>query len=225
VPATDNGGHSPIDVLKVLGQSQDFGFLGPGPLGPQQAHAQGFTELARRLSLGLGAEGPRILDLGSGGGLPGLVVAEQWPEASLVLLDGNERRTTFLTTAVITLGFGSRVTVINDRAESAAHRPDLRGSFDGVVARSFGPPGTLAECGAPFLRVGGWLVVSEPPVVGDPESETDPTRWPAAQLEQFGLVPEEQILGEFTYQVLRQAAPCPERFPRRNGVPAKRPLF
>jgi 16S rRNA (guanine527-N7)-methyltransferase len=256
VPVTDDEGHSPVDLLAVLGRSQVAGFLGPGAVGPQQQHAQGFTRVARRLAEASGASGPRILDLGSGGGLPGLVTAQEWPAASLVLLDANERRTAFLTIAARDLGLSDRISVICARAETAGRDPALRGAFDGVVARSFGPPGTLSECAAPFLRVGGWLVVSEPPASegsGDPASSggsagpaisgkaeaaapwvpaaEDPSteslagRWPAEALEQFGLVPEELVQGEFTYQVLRQATLCPERFPRRNGVPAKRPLF
>jgi 16S rRNA (guanine527-N7)-methyltransferase len=251
VPVTDDEGHSPVELLAVLARSQAAGFLGPGPVEPQLQHAQGFTRLARRLSGALGgpgasgASGPRILDLGSGGGLPGLVTAQEWPEAALVLLDANERRTSFLTMAARDLGLSARVDVVCARAETAGRDPELRGAFDGVVARSFGPPGTLSECAAPFLGVGGWLVVSEPPaapdprgatpgvsedgppsMVGEPAQDVGPEgRWPAAALEQFGLVPEELVLGEFTYQVLRQVSLCPERFPRRNGVPAKRPLF
>jgi 16S rRNA (guanine527-N7)-methyltransferase len=128
------------------------------------------------------------------------------------------------------LDLGDRVSVIQDRAESSGRVPALRAAFDGVVARSFGPPATVAECAAPFLRVGGWLIVSEPPgPAGDqPEQTTgegQATRWPAASLEQFGLEPVAHLREDFTFQILRQIELCPDRFPRRNGVPAKRPLF
>ena len=98
-----------------------------------------------------------------------------------------------------------------------------RGGFDGVLARSFGRPAVVAECAAPFLKVGGWLVVSEPPA-HDGGTQGD-ERWPHEGLRQLGLVPSDPARGEFAFQVLRQAEPCPERFPRRNGVPAKKPLF
>ena len=71
--------------------------------------------------------------------------------------------------------------------------------------------------------VGGWLVVSEPPRT-DPGTEEE-TRWPRTELRQFGLEPDEVLHEGFEYRTLRQTAPCPDRFPRRNGVPAKRPLF
>jgi hypothetical protein len=74
-------------------------------------------------------------------------------------------------------------------------------------------------------------VVSEPPgdSPGDPSDRSSDSlmaaRWPAEPLRQLGLVPDRLVHEEFTYQTLRQADPCPDRFPRRDGIPAKRPLF
>jgi 16S rRNA (guanine527-N7)-methyltransferase len=165
------------------------------------------------------------------------VVALGWPEASLALLDANRRRTAFLSDAVRQLGLEDRVSVLQARAEVAGRDPDLRGHFDGVLARSFGRPAVVAECAAPLLRPVGWLVVSEPPGGRDPQGEateaptggaspaTSPSRWPAEPLAQLGLEPVQVLHEEFDYQTLRQAEPCPERFPRRDGMPAKRPLF
>jgi len=165
---------------------------------------------------------PLVADLGSGGGLPGLVVAERWPEARLVLVEAQGRRAAFLGQAIRSLGLGERVSVRQVRAEEFGRDPDARACFDLVLARSFGAPAAVAECAAPLLRVGGWLVVSEPP---DQDEVAEAERWPAEPLGQLGLVPAERAREEFEYRVLRQAEPCPDRFPRRNGVPAKRPLF
>jgi len=203
------------------------------------AHAEGFWALARRHSLVPGPEGtetrsPLLLDLGSGGGLPGLVVAALWPEASIVLLDAHLRRTEFLNRAVIRLDLGNRVSVVQERAEVAGRDPTLRAMFDGVVVRSFGPPAVVAECAAPFLRPGGWLIVSEPPATAAPGGDVEPkeglpegqlTRWPAGSLSEVGLEPKEFVMEGFGYQVLVQRELCPDRFPRRNGVPTKSPLF
>ena len=205
---------------EVLADARRAGFLGPGPLEIQLRHAEGFAEIARALE---SSPRPRVVDLGSGGGLPGLVVAQHWPEASLVLLDASARRTDFLRRAVERLGLQGRIEVVGGRAEELGRDGRWRGAFDGVLARSFGRPAVVAECGAPFLKVGGWLVVSEPPAHEGGTRGDD--RWPLEGLRQFGLVPSDPARGEFAYQVLRQAEPCPERFPRRNGVPAKKPLF
>jgi 16S rRNA (guanine527-N7)-methyltransferase len=91
-----------------------------------------------------------------------------------------------------------------------------------VVVRSFGPPAVTAECGAPFLRVGGLLVVSEPPAE---EGKALEERWPADGLAPLGLEPAERWTEPFTYHASRQVTPCPDRYPRRVGIPTKRPLF
>ena len=239
----------------ILLESRRLGFLGPGPIDLQVAHAEGFVAAARTLvatSAGThreirhGAEGdgpelspplwgrptqgPRVLDLGSGGGLPGLVMAVRWPEVELLLLDANGRRVAFLDHAVAELGLTHRVQVMEGRAEDGGRQEQLRHTFDGVVARSFGRPAVVAECGAPFLRQGGWLIVSEPPgAEHDPSAPVagaaESPRWPADGVALLGLDPLGTVHHGFDYQMLRQKTLCPERFPRRNGVPAKRPLF
>ncbi len=242
MPRTDpspSASPPPAGLLEILDESRAAGFLGPGPLDPQLRHADGFAVVARRLWPD-GPTPPVLLDLGSGGGLPGLVVALRWPEALVVLLDANARRTGFLHDAVRRLGLEGRVSVRQDRAEVAGRDAALRGRLDIVLARSFGRPAVTAECAAPLLKTGGWLVVSEPPAAALPgasEDSADPAanpagaadpdapRWPAAPLRQLGLEPVALEHEEFEYQTLRQIEPCPERFPRRDGVPAKRPLF
>ena len=220
MPGADEGGHSPGPLIELLTEARALGFLGPGPLDPQVRHAQGFTAIARRLSAPGSAQ---LVDLGSGGGLPGLVVATEWPDASVALLEANGRRAAFLRRAVERLDLEGRVSVLEERAEVSGREPGLRGHFDGVLARSFGRPAVLAECAAPLLRVEGWLLVSEPPR-SDPQDGQD-ARWPAEPLRQLGLEPAEVIHEGFEYRTLRQREPCPDRFPRRNGVPAKKPLF
>jgi 16S rRNA (guanine527-N7)-methyltransferase len=220
MPGADEGDHSPAVLHELMSEARAAGFLGPGPIEPQLHHAEGFAAIARRL----GSAGPtNLVDLGSGGGLPGLVVARSWPEASMALLEANGRRAAFLRRAVDRLELTDRVTVLEERAEVCGRQEGLRAGFDGVLARSFGRPAVVAECAAPLLRVGGWLVVSEPPRTG-PEIDGD-SRWPAAALRQFGLEPAEVVHEDFEYRTLRQTGPCPDRFPRRNGVPAKRPLI
>jgi 16S rRNA (guanine527-N7)-methyltransferase len=225
VSGADEGGHSPAVLHEFLLEARALGFLGPGPLEPQVQHAQGFAAIGRRLSP-LGSA--RLVDLGSGGGLPGLVVATEWPDVRLELLEANGRRAAFLRRAVEGLDLQSRVTVREARAEVYGREPGARAGFDGSLARSFGRPAVVAECAAPLLKVGGWLLVSEPPRSqgeGDDENRDDDKRWPPGPLRQLGLRPAEVVQEGFGYRVLRQAAECPERFPRRNGVPAKKPLF
>jgi len=195
-------------LRSALGRAQELGFLGPGPIEPHIEHAGRFV---RALD---GPPPAHALDLGSGGGLPGLVLALAWPASRWILLDANERRTAFLDTAVHDLDLADRVTVMRGRAEELAHNPALRAGSQVVTARSFGPPAVTAECASGFLEVGGVLIVSEPPARGD--------RWPAEGLAELGL---EIGACRDGCQVVVQARACPDSYPRRVGIPAKRPLF
>ncbi len=220
MPGAVEAGDSPAALHELLAEARAAGFLGPGPLEPQIHHAEGFATVARHLSP---AGAVSLVDLGSGGGLPGLVVAVGWPDAAVALLEANGRRAAFLRRAVDRLGLATRVRVLEERAEVCGRQEGLRAGFDGALARSFGRPAVVAECTAPLLKPGGWLVVSEPPWTGSDEDHD--VRWPTEPLRQLGLEPADVVHGDFEFRTLRQAGPCPERFPRRNGVPAKRPLF
>lgn len=160
----------------------------------------------------------RVLDLGSGGGVPGLVLAHTLPGLELVLLDAGSRRSRFLREAVAGLGLGHRIEVVEDRAESAARHPLWREAFDTVVARSFGPAGVTAECAVGFLRTGGWLVVSEPPDGGG-------SRWPVDGLEELGFAPATNREADGFGVARMEKVRSDDRWPRRVGIPAKRPRF
>ena len=143
----DAGSLDPL-LLSVLSESRDLGFLGPGPVDEQVRHSLLFALMVPAFS-------GRAVDLGSGGGLPGLVLARHWPASSWLFLDINRRRTEWLAGAVSSLGMADRVKVRCQRAEEAGRDPLLRSSFDLVTARSFGPPAVTAECAAPLLSMGG----------------------------------------------------------------------
>lgn len=197
-------------LVEVLERARRLGVLGPGPVLDHVAHAGGFV-----LALEGVASGSTVLDLGSGGGVPGLVVAEARPDLQVVLLDSLERRVALLDEAIGALGWSGRVRTLEARAEDVGRSPDWRGAVDVVTARSFGPPAVAAECAAPLLRLGGILIVSEPP--------EDLDRWPAEGVERLGLVNQDGAPPGL--HLCRQARPCPREFPRRVGLPAKRPLF
>ncbi|MDP1819405.1 MAG: class I SAM-dependent methyltransferase [Acidimicrobiales bacterium] len=192
-----------------LDRARVLGFLGPGPIDEHLVHARGYLRT-------LDAVEGRIIDLGSGGGIPGLVLALERPDLDVVLVDATAKRCRFLEQAVTALALGERVEVVQGRAETLG-RGALRGAAGAVVARSFGSPASTAECAAPLLRVGGLLVVSEPP-------EDAPGRWSPEGLAKLGMQAREQLIRP-RLQVVLQLAACPDEFPRRDGVPAKRPLF
>ena len=196
----------------VLTRAQERGLLGPGPVDEQLEHARRLAEL-------IGPPPSSFLDLGSGAGIPGLVLALAWPTATGVLLDSGRRRGDHLRAACAELGLADRVAVVVARAEEAAHRPEWRGRLALVVARGFGRPAVTAECAVGFLEAGGELVVSEPPG-GAPE------RWDRAGLARLGLgAPEVRSAGGASIARLRLERAPGREWPRRTGVPARRPLW
>ena len=141
-----------------------------------------------RHSLGLAASADegfefdgRVADLGSGVGLPSLLLADAYPDTHWTLIERRTGRADLLKRAVARLRWEDRIEVLAlDAAE--AGRASHRGRSDVVTSRSFGPPSIAAELGAPLLRPGGSMIVSEPRA-RDPE-----IRWPAAGLSRCGLV-------------------------------------
>jgi 16S rRNA (guanine527-N7)-methyltransferase len=208
----------PASVEAQLRRSADLDFLGTMPLEDQIDHALGF---AWTIEMESGRPPGSVVDLGTGGGLPGLVLIACWPDTSFVLIDSNQRRTDFLAKEIERAGETGRVSVVRARAEEAGRADELRERSDVVVARSFGAPATTAECASPLLAVSGRAIVSEPP------TEAAGERWGIEGLALLGLEPSgrHRYLDRFGYQVLNKVEACDDRYPRRVGVPAKRPLF
>lgn len=195
-------------LVPILERAQQLGFLGREPVENHLSHAMRYRVPAVEQS-------SMAMDIGSGGGVPGLVLAVLLPHVRWAFLDAMAKRCAFLRESVAALGLGARVEIVEGRAEELGRLPQFRGSFDVVTARSFGAPAVLAECAAPFLRVGGAVVVSEPPSPDD--------RWPAEGLAQLHLV--RLPYADDSVAILEQVELCDDRYPRRVGVPSKRPLF
>jgi 16S rRNA (guanine527-N7)-methyltransferase len=204
------------DLDAVLDAARTAGYLGPGPVERQRAHAEEFAEAVERA---LGRAPSSVADLGPGGGVPGLVLAARWVETSLVLIEAMARRSEFLQHAVAQLGWSDRVEVVRVRAEEAAHDPRFREHFEVVTARGFDRPPVTAEIAAGLVRIGGLVVVSEPP-------GGDPSRWPERELRALGLAPARHVAGQdASFAILPKSAPTPTGTPRPTKALVKRPAW
>ncbi len=192
-------------LLEVLERARAVGFLGPGPLRAHTDHADRFVEAVPPTG--------RLLDLGSGAGLPGLPVLLARPGLEGVLLDASAKRCAFLTWAIIELELSDRVSVEHARAELAGQDERLRGSFGVVTCRGFGPPAQTVECGAGFLQPKGRLVISEPP-------QRRP--WPQAVLADVGLTVDETFEGVVSFELEGE---YPATYPRPIKQQRRQPLF
>jgi 16S rRNA (guanine527-N7)-methyltransferase len=164
-------------------------------------------------------EATRIVDLGSGAGLPGLVLAIARPEAEVVLVESVGKKCAWLERTVSALGM-ENVRVVCARGEELDEEP-----FDVVTARALASLPVLCEYAAPLLREGGALVAWK----GAVDAREDADGLHAAQV--LGLEREEVRAVEpypgsqrRTLHVFRKVSPTPEGYPRRPGMAAKRPL-
>ena len=165
-----------------------------------------------------------VIDVGTGGGIPGLVLKLALPETNLTLLDATRKKTDFLSRIIADLELED-VRVAWARAEAAGREPHHRERYDVVVARSVARLSELAELTLPFCRVGGAVIAVKQQEVA---VEVREASWAAGQL---GASPAEvrtvTVPGPAPADALviwAKAAPTPARFPRRAGLPHKRPL-
>ncbi|MBT3246570.1 MAG: hypothetical protein HN979_06815 [Actinobacteria bacterium] len=203
-------------VSDVLEAASAEGFVTPSAADAGVDHSTGF--LRRGVDqTPIRLDGGHLgVDIGSGGGLPGLVLAGM-TDGNWVLVDRADRRCTFLKWAVGELDLADRVEVICGDVVDLA-RGSLRGVANLVTARGFGSPATTVECAAPLLSEGGRLVVSEPPSGG--------SRWSQMVLDELDLVDEGAWHVESaTYRAFLSGGACPERYPRRNSRQVADPLF
>jgi 16S rRNA (guanine527-N7)-methyltransferase len=168
--------------------------------------------------------GLRLLDVGAGGGFPGVPLGIAYHELQVTLLEATGKKAAFLEYIVAKLGLENTL-VINQRAEETAHEPSLRERYDVVVARALAELSTLAEITLPFCRVGGRVIAQKK---GEIDAEVAGARRAVLLL---GGMPAEVFpvtLAEFpddrTLVVMEKVAPTPPDYPRRPGVPAKKPL-
>ncbi len=222
-------------LVAALERAQQRGWIGSGALERHIGHARAF---ATRLP----EPAASAADLGSGGGLPGLVLALDRPATHWTLIDSSSARVDHLIRAVGELDLGDRVEVVHGRAERLAHDARFRERFDAVVARSFGPPAVTAEVAAGLVAPGGRVVVSDPPavtaevgaglvapggrvVVSDPPAVID-DRWPAARLIGLGLRVVVTGAEEGTsLTTLEKTGPAPDPVPRVTAALHRRPRW
>ncbi len=203
-------------LVEILRAALDVGFLGTADVDAHIRHAEGFGDVIEAVH---GAAPETMCDLGSGGGVPALVLLDRWPRTRAVLIESASRRAAFLQSSVAELGWDPRVTVAADRAENVAHDPQYREAFDVVTARGFGEPAVTGEIAAGLVRVGGLLVVSEPPY-------EDEARWPATGVASLGFGPAvRHHAREAHYVVLEKLEGVGPDVPRGVGRPAKRPRW
>lgn len=208
----------PLESLTaVLGRAREIGLIGKLAPEDQLKHSGAFVEEVERLTL----PGDTVVDLGSGGGLPGLILAATLLDRRVILLEARAARAAHLASALTRLSLTGHASVVCRRAEVLGHDPQWRAAVDVVVARSLARPPIVAELAAPLLRRGGALIVSGPPG----EEPVVARRWEGVDRTELGLRFEGVVHRSPVLFRLRQAELCPQPFPRDPAAIRRHPVF
>ena len=167
----------------------------------------------------------RLIDVGSGGGLPGLPIAIARPDLDVVLLEANQRKAAFLTQAAWQLDL-PRVVVVAERAEDAGRDPRWREGFDVATARALAAMATLAELCLPFVRPGGRLLAMKADSPGL-EAEIAAGKAAVGMLGGAYAGSAQAVTDARSHGVIvivAKLTATPDEYPRRSGLPAHRPL-
>lgn len=169
-------------------------------------------------------KGSFLIDLGTGAGFPGLPLKIYCPEMELLLVDSARKKAEFVGGLIKRLGL-SGAWARGDRAESMGAGGDFREKADVVVSRAVAPMNVLAELCLPLVRVGGVFLAMKGP------GREEETKAAGRVIELLGgrververmtlpLIPEERKL-----VLVKKIGPTPAGYPRRPGIPAKRPI-
>jgi 16S rRNA (guanine527-N7)-methyltransferase len=168
--------------------------------------------------------GERVADIGSGAGFPGLVLAIARRAPSFVLVESTRKRTVFLRLAVDALGL-ENVAVVSARAEEIGRRQEHRERHDLVLSRAVAPLPVLLEYCLPLVRVGGRFLAQKGPAAREElEQAGGALSALGGRVEHVRLLSLPRRAGDRALILVEKVETTPSRYPRRPGIPARRPL-
>ena len=165
------------------------------------------------------ADAKRVIDVGSGGGLPGLPLAIAMPDARFTLLEATGKKAAFLEETIAALGLRN-ARVVNERAEVAGQdHHEHRAHYDAVVARAVARLNTLAELTVPFAREGGAVLL-----IKGQQAEAEVAEAKQSLYRLHAQVVDLHRTATGTVVVIEKVRATPRSYPRSPGEPKRRPL-
>jgi 16S rRNA (guanine527-N7)-methyltransferase len=168
--------------------------------------------------------GFRIIDIGTGAGIPGIPLAIVRPDIAFTLVDSTGKKVRFIELVIAELGLAN-VTAVHDRSESLAHYPLHRERYDLGVARAVTQLAALAELILPFLRIGGRALLPKGDELADELARArSAIEILGGTLESADLLPPAPCCGVTRLAILDKIGASLVRYPRRPGIPEHDPL-
>lgn len=165
----------------------------------------------------------RFVDIGSGGGFPGVPLQIAFPETRVTLIEATAKKSDFLRHLKASLGLEG-LEILNERAETLGHHPQLRERFDVALVRSISKMAVISELALPFCRVGGMVAAHKSlDVAGEVEAATRAIELTGGALAEVREVSVSD-LSPRSLVVVNKVSRTPPNYPRRPGIPSKRPL-
>jgi len=166
----------------------------------------------------------RLIDVGTGAGIPGIPLKILLPNIKLTLLDATTKKATFLYHLKYKLGLDN-VEIVVGRAEAIAHDSQYREKFDIVISRAVAPLPTLAELTLPFCTIGGSFIAPKKGAI-DPEinQASKAIGTLGGSLREVKRVELPEFTDKRQLVIIDKISPTPKSYPRRPGIPSKRPL-
>lgn len=190
---------------------------------PDEAVDRNYLDCVTPLTTSLFDNCRRAADVGSGAGFPGIPLAILLPDVEFTLLDALDKRVKFLNEVIDNLHLNAKA--VHLRAEEAGRNPALRDSFDVATSRAVASLNVLCEFSLPLVRPGGRMIAYKGPAW---EEERDSAANALEKLNgRFVKAWSASVPGRDWNHVLveiEKTAATPETYPRRSGMPEKRPL-
>jgi 16S rRNA (guanine527-N7)-methyltransferase len=173
----------------------------------------------------MGSGSFQLIDVGTGAGIPGIPLKILLPDIKLVLLDATAKKAAFLYHIKQKLELDG-VEIVVGRAEDVAHKAQYREKFELVLSRAVAPLPTLVELTLPFCAVGGSFVAQKKGLI-DPElsQAVRAISLLGGNFREMKRVDLEEFTDERWLITIDKVLPTPQQYPRRPGIPAKRPLL
>lgn len=169
-------------------------------------------------------ENIKLIDIGTGGGFPGLPIKIMREDIEVVLVDSTKKKVSFLADVIDKLGL-EKIQAIHGRAEEMGRNTDYREKFDIAISRAVAQLNTLCEYCLPFVKVGGYFIAMKgPDVKEEVEEASNSIKLLGGKLIDTKVI--KLPLSDITHSliIIEKIKGTPTKYPRGGGKPRKKPL-